>query len=195
MPRVAVLTNDLQYDLVEKDEERKAIVYGVVPRLAAFLETLRQLDTLIVHLQLINLPEDPRAERYNGWLPATADSPGRAVLRELVDPELDVTVQKHQASGFFGTNLDEILRGHGVQDLIVVGMHTQICVQTTAADAFFRGFNVAVPPEGVISTRPEDAQRALDWIGSYCGAILPMDDIVEHVKNGTLASTMPPPAS
>jgi nicotinamidase-related amidase len=195
MPKVAVLTNDLQYDLVGKDEERKAVVDAVVPHLAEFLNTLRALDVLVVHLQLVNRPEDPRAERYDGWLPATADSPGKAVLSELVDESLDIKIEKHQASGFFGTNLDEILRSQGVQDLIVVGMHTQICVQTTAADAYFHGYNVAVPREGVISTRQVDADRALDWIGTYCGAVLPMADVVEHVKNGTLQETMPPPAS
>jgi nicotinamidase-related amidase len=194
MPKTAVLTNDLQYDLVNKDEERRAVVYSVVPRLAEFLATLRSLDVLVVHLQLINRPEDPRAERYDGWLPATADSPGRAVLEELV-ADGDVTVRKHQASGFFETDLDRILRDAGVRDVIVVGMHTQICVQTTAADAFFRGYNVSVPQEGVISTRQEDVQRALDWIGSYCGAVLPMDEVVSRVKEGTLAEAMPAPAS
>ncbi|ONI76355.1 isochorismatase [Actinosynnema sp. ALI-1.44] len=194
MPKVAVLTNDLQYDLVNKSEERRDVVYSVVPRLAEFLDTLRSLDVLVVHLQLINRPEDPRAERYDGWLPATADSPGRAVLTDIV-ADVDVTVCKHQASGFFETDLDRILRDAGVQDVIVVGMHTQICVQTTAADAYFRGYNVCVPQEGVISERPADTQRALDWIGSYCGAVLPMSDVVRRVKDGTLAEVMPAPAS
>jgi nicotinamidase-related amidase len=194
MPKVAVLTNDLQYDLINKDDERRAAVYSVVPRLAEFLGTLRSLNVLVVHLQLINRPEDPRAERYGDWLPATADSPGRAVLEELV-ADGDVTVQKHQASGFFETDLDRILRDAGVQDVIVVGMHTQICVQTTAADAFFRGYNVSVPREGVISTRQEDVRRALDWIGSYCGAVLPMDEVVARVRQGTLAEATPAPAS
>lgn len=194
MPKVAVLTNDLQYDLVNKDAERRAVVDAVIPRLATFLSTLRSLGVLVVHLQLINRPEDPRAERYNGWLPVTADSPGKAVLEELVDPA-DLMVEKHQASGFFETDLDDTLRSRDVQDLIVVGMHTQICVQATSADAFFRGYNVAVPREGVISTRAIDAERALDWIGTYCGAVLSMDEVLDHVKNGTLAEAMPPPAS
>jgi nicotinamidase-related amidase len=194
MPRVAVLTNDLQYDLVNKDERRRAVVYEVVPRLAGFLTAMRELGALVVHLQLINRPEDPRAERYDGWLPATADSPGRAVLAELVAPG-DALVVKHQASGFFETELDKLLHTEGVQDLVVVGMHTQICVQTTAADAFFRGYNVAVPREGVISMSEEDLRRALDWIGSFCGGVITMAETLERTEAGSLAEVMPSPAS
>lgn len=194
MPTVAVLTNDLQYDLVNKDEERKAIVNAVVPELAEFLNTLRSLGVLVVHLQLINRPDDPRAERYNGWLPSTEQSPGNAVIAELV-ADGDLMVRKHQASGFFETDLDEQLRKAGVSDLIIVGMHTQICVQTTAADGFFRGYNIAVPREGVVSMRPEDVQRALDWIASFCGGVTDMADIVERVRTSRLHELMPSPAS
>ncbi len=194
MSKVAVLTNDLQYDLVNKDDERRAVVYSVVPRLAEFLTELRSLDVRVVHLQLINRPEDPRAERYDGWLPATADSPGNAVLAELVD-DGDIMVRKHQASGFFETDLDETLRAAGITDLIIVGMHTQICVQTTAADAFFRGYNIVVPREGVISMSQQEAQRALDWIASYCGGVVDMDTVIDRVRTGRLHELMPDPAS
>jgi nicotinamidase-related amidase len=190
MPHAAVLTNDLQYDLVNKDANRRAVVDDVLKHLVRFLHTLRANHTDVIHLQMINREDDPRAERYNGWLPATADSPGKAVLAEIVEPS-DLIVEKHSPSGFFGTNLDDILSERGVTDLIVVGMHTQICIQATAADGYFRGYNVAVPREGVVSTIPEDAQRALEWIGKYCGAVLTMDEIVERIKNGTLAECMP----
>lgn len=47
MKRVAVLTNDLQYELVEKKEEK---------------------INSIIHLQLVNDPKDPNTERYDGYL-------------------------------------------------------------------------------------------------------------------------------
>jgi nicotinamidase-related amidase len=194
MQRTAVLTTDLQYDLVNKDPERHDIVQAALPELSFFLSALRSLGVAVIHLQLINLLSDPRAERYNGWLPATADSPGKAVLADLLD-DSDELVEKHQASGFFGTRLHELLQERGVEDLIIVGMHTQICVQTTAADAYFRGYNVAVPREGVISTRPEEAKRALDWISEYCGAVLSMNEVLNHVRAGTLHLCMPTPSS
>jgi nicotinamidase-related amidase len=57
-------------------------------------------------------------------------------------------------------------------------MQTQICVQTTAADAFFRGYNVIVPPDAVVSAREEDKTRALDWLRSYCATIIDTDELL-----------------
>ena len=71
-----------------------------------------------------------------------------------------------------------------VDSLIVSGMQTQICVQTTAADAYFRGYNVIVAPELVGSTRAEDTEASIKWMGNYCAKIVPMNDIIHSFENG-----------
>lgn len=182
MSKFAVLTNDLQYDLVNKNVERQIKVNEFLPGLIQFLDDLRKLDVHIIHLQLIYLEDDPRAERYNGVLPVTKGSDGARILEEVL-AESDIVLEKNKDSGFYGTNLDEILKGLGVDTIIITGMQTQICVQTTAADGFFRGYNVIVPPDGVVSARDEDKQRALDWLSSYCATILTNDEIVEGIKS------------
>lgn len=71
--KYAVLTNDLQYDLVNKNEDRIAAVEEFTPKMVSFLDTMRENDVSIVHLQLINLEDDPKAERYGDFLPVTKD--------------------------------------------------------------------------------------------------------------------------
>lgn len=61
-------------------------------------------------------------------------------------------------------------------------MQTQICVQTTGADAYFRGYKVLVPSDGVVSTRPEDTKRALEWMAGYYATVMTLDEIYQHVK-------------
>lgn len=56
-------------------------------------------------------------------------------------------------------------------------MQTQICVQTTAADAFFRGYNIWVPADCVVSARAEDKNRALEWLAG-----IPL--IVDEIQTG-----------
>lgn len=182
MAKYAVLTNDLQYDLVNKNPERQEAVRQFLPGLISFLKELRQLDVPIIHLQLIYLEDDPRAERYNGVLPVTRGSEGARILAEVLE-DTDIVLEKNKDSGFYGTDLEERLRKLGVDTIIITGMQTQICVQTTAADGFFRGFNVVVPPDGVVSARQEDKQRALDWLGSYCARILTNEQIVNAIRN------------
>lgn len=180
MSRCAVLINDMQYDLVNKNEERKSAVDAFLPQMLEFLERARELDMPIAHLQLINREDDPKAERYDGWLPCTKGSEGARVLEELVDPR-DLIVEKNKDSGFFESELHDRLQELGVDTVAIAGMQTQICVQTTAADAFFRGYNVIVPPDAVVSAREEDKTRALDWLRSYCATIIGTEELLEAV--------------
>jgi nicotinamidase-related amidase len=181
----AVLTNDLQYDLINKNEERKAAVAAFTPPMTSFLAELRTLGVPVVHLQLINREDDPHAERYDGWLPATKDSEGARIVAEFL-ADTDLTVEKNKDSGFFETELHDRLQELGVDTVVITGMQTQICVQTTAADAFFRGYNVIVPPDAVVSANAEDQARALEWLGSYCATIMPTTELVAAIAQDSL---------
>jgi nicotinamidase-related amidase len=183
--RCAVLTNDLQYDLVNKNDERRAAVAAFTPPMQRFLAQMRTLGVPVVHLQLINLEDDPHAERYDGWLPVTKGSDGARIVEEFL-AEGDVVVEKNKDSGFYETALHDRLQELGVDTVVITGMQTQICVQTTAADAFFRGYKVVVPPDAVVSARAEDQTRALEWLGSYCATIMPTAELVEAVAQDSL---------
>ncbi len=185
MARCAVLTNDLQYDLVNKNEDRREAVTAFTPKMTAFLARMRELDVPIVHLQLINKEDDPRAERYDGWLPVTKGSDGARIMAEFL-ADTDVVVEKNKDSGFYETDLDERLKELGVDTVAITGMQTQICVQTTAADGFFRGYNVIVPSDAVVSAREEDQTRALEWLRSYCATILTSEELVDAVERDEL---------
>ena len=185
MSRCAILLNDLQYDLVNKNEERKAAVDAFMPGMTAFLARARELEAPVVHLQLINDENDPHAERYDGWLPVTKGSEGARILAELLDPS-DPVVEKNKDSGFFETDLHDKLQELDVDTVAIAGMQTQICVQTTAADAFFRGYNVIIPSDAVVSAQPEDKERAIEWLQSYCATILSSEELLAAIAADNL---------
>ena len=59
------------------------------------------------------------------------------------DPD-DVIVSKHRFSGFFESELDDVLRGLGANSLIVTGCTTSVCVESTVRDAMFRDYRCVV---------------------------------------------------
>ena len=71
---------------------------------------MRTLGVPVVHLQLINMEDDPHAERYDGWLPVTKGSDGARIVRSSWRPS-DVIVEKNKDSGFFETELTSASRG------------------------------------------------------------------------------------
>lgn len=182
MKRIAVLTNDLQYDLVEKNPERIKAVEDFKDNFIAFLSKIREMGQLVIHLQLVNLPDDPNVERYNGFLPVQKGTHGADIISDFIQPT-DIIVEKNKDSGFYETVLDNILKDNNVDTVIITGMQTQICVQTTAADAFFRGYNVWVPNDGVVSAHDEDKERALTWLARYCATVCSSQEILQTLAD------------
>ncbi|MFD0486311.1 cysteine hydrolase family protein [Saccharopolyspora spinosporotrichia] len=62
------------------------------------------------------------------------------ILPELAPEPTDVVVRKNRYSGFYGTELDAVLRRLGVANLVVTGCTTSVCVESTVRDAMFRDY-------------------------------------------------------
>lgn len=62
------------------------------------------------------------------------------ILAELAPQPNDIVLYKHRFSGFFQTELDDVLRGLGVKNLIFTGCTTNVCVDSTIRDAMFRDY-------------------------------------------------------
>jgi nicotinamidase-related amidase len=65
-----------------------------------------------------------------------------------------------------------LLREHGVDTVILTGLHTNICVRHTAADAFYRGYRVIVPTDAVEAFTAEDHEDGLEYLKKVYGAEL-----------------------
>jgi ureidoacrylate peracid hydrolase len=66
------------------------------------------------------------------------------ILDSLTPEPGDHVVSKHRYSGFFETELDDVLRSLGAKYLIVTGCTTSICVESTVRDAMFRDYSCLV---------------------------------------------------
>lgn len=62
------------------------------------------------------------------------------IIHELTPLPGDVVIPKHRYSGFFETQLDAVLREHGITTLIFTGCTTSVCVESTLRDAFYRDY-------------------------------------------------------
>ena len=100
----------------------------------------------------------PKFKEINSLVMGTWDSE----LDPRMDQRLeDYVLDKTRYSSFYNTSLEVILRGLGVDTLIVCGVTTEICVESTIRDAYFRDFKIIVP---------KDAVAAMD-IGRHKGTL------------------------
>jgi nicotinamidase-related amidase len=105
---------------------------------------------------------------------AMAGSPGAQVIAQL-EPQpgpSEIVSPKRAYGAFDGTGLDEQLRGLGVDEVVICGQHTHICVRHSAYGALIRGYRVTIPPDGVCAFEGVDGDAALDYLVMAYGATL-----------------------
>lgn len=114
------------------------------------------------------------------WGPhAMKGSKNAQIIDELKPNSDDKIIEKRTYSGFFGTNLFELLKERNIDTLILVGIYTHICVQHTAADAFYHGFNIIIPKDATIAPTRRDYENGLNTMRTLYGAnIVTSDDLL-----------------
>lgn len=129
-----------------------------VPAAQAFLETVRGKGVPVIFCCDAHLKGVDRELTLWGEH-AMAGSDGAKVTPALGPEAGDYTVLKRRYSAFFHTDLDLLLRELGVTKVLLFGIQAHICVQHTAADAYFLGYDVVLV-EPLIEAFTEDLKRA-----------------------------------
>lgn len=96
---------------------------------------------------------------------------GHAIISELQPIPGESVVDKPGKGAFFGTPLQALLSTKGVRQLIVTGVTTEICVQSTVREANDRGYECLVPRDATASYFPEFHEAALDMIAAQGGIL------------------------
>jgi nicotinamidase-related amidase len=86
---------------------------------------------------------------------------GKKIAKILAPQEDDYFVLKPKHSGFYATPLELLLRYLKVRRVIITGVAGNNCVMYTAADAYMREFEVAVPCDCTLSIDPSANRSAL----------------------------------
>ncbi len=94
-------------------------------------------------------------------------------------------VPKRRYSGFFDTDLDLRLRELGVRHVVLTGVVTNICVRSTAHDAFFRGYDVVVPEQCVAATSEREQASSLYDIDTHFGTVVGLDSVLDIIRQRT----------
>lgn len=108
-----------------------------------------------------------------------AGDPQSAPSPELEQQPQDFVIEKRRYSAFFQTSLRLLLDELGVSTLILCGFDTNICVQHTAADAYFNNYQLVVVTDATETFLIGDQESGLDYMKRCYAAILAnTDDVV-----------------
>ncbi|MBV8900680.1 MAG: cysteine hydrolase [Verrucomicrobia bacterium] len=95
--------------------------------------------------------------------------PGHDIIPELYPLPTEPVIDKPGKGAFFATDLHAILQNYGIRNLVVTGVTTEVCVNTTVREANDRGYDCLVPADCVGSYFPEFQEAGLKMIKAQGG--------------------------
>ncbi len=163
----------------------------VVAKVKRVLETFREeaLPVIFLYLAFEKDYRDGGAMAHEIWpffkekrglLDGTWDASIVDELKPLAD---EVVIRKTRYSGFSGTNLDYRLRFMGADTLVVCGVTTNICVESTVRDAFHLGYRVVVIADGTAEIDEERFRFSLKTMEYAFGKVITTDHLAVFLKH------------
>lgn len=182
MPKYAVIVVDMLVDFVNGAlacERGKAIV----PEVTKLCDAARKNKIPVIFANDCHIKGVDKELEFWGDH-ALSGTPGAEVIPELkADPKADFIVPKRHYSGFFGTDLNVLLKDLSVDTCVIAGLHTHMCCRHTAADAYQYGYDIVIPSETTNSFTKEDYLNGLKYFKETYGAdVCKLDDLLEKFE-------------
>ena len=211
--RVSLVIIDMQRDFLEPGGFGAALGNDVsvlrraIAPIRSLLERARAAGLTIIHTREGHRPDLadlPPAKKARGRLAAGIGDPGpmgRILVRgepgHYIIPELypllgEPVVDKPGKGAFYATDLDAMLKNRGVAQLIVCGVTTEVCVNTTVREANDRGYDCVVVADCVGSYFPEFHEMGLRMIkaqGGIFGWVATSAAVITALQTAALRTT------
>lgn len=205
---VALLCIDFQRDFMEAGGFGEslgndvALLRGTIEPTRAVLQAFRKRGWPVIHTREGHRPD------LSDLFPAKRDrgtpsmrigdegpmgrllvrgSKGHDIVPELAPQPGEVVLDKPGKGAFYATDLDTILRARGIASLIVTGVTTEVCVQTTVREANDRGLDCLVLSDCTGSYFPEFHTSSLTMFaaqGGIVGWVSTSSELLRTLGNG-----------
>jgi nicotinamidase-related amidase len=180
----ALVAIDLQHGIVNLKVTPNAST-DVVSRTASIATALRARGGLSIFVRVTNAPDGKDALIPLLDTPPAASAVRPANWAELV-PGLnvqpgDLVVVKRQWGAFYGTDLDLQLRRRGINTIILTGISTNIGVESTARDAFERGYNQVFVEDAMAAMTDDGHSSPLKAVFPRMGRVRTTDQVLTAI--------------
>ena len=189
---IALVVIDMQRDFLESGGFGEALgnnvsrLQAIIPTVQQLLQTFRELDLPVIHTQeghradLRDCPISKR-ERGRGSLKIgdkgpmgrilVLGEPGNEIIPDLQPEPDELVIAKPGKGAFYQTGLDDMLRSHRITHLIITGVTTEVCVQSTMREANDRGYDCLLVEDATESYFPEFKQATLEMVRAQGGIV------------------------
>ena len=188
LKRPALLILDMQNDTVLDGAPLKvAQARAIVPKIRKILDEFRARKIPVFHMVRVHKPDGSDVEFFRQELfrkqPFCVEGTrGAAVIDELAPVKGEYVIPRVRMSAFMGTDLDLMLRGMGITDLVVTGVQTPNCIRTTVCDAMAYNYSPVLIEDAVGAQNDEVHSGNLRDMANFGVQIAKAGDLIASLK-------------
>jgi ureidoacrylate peracid hydrolase len=162
----------------------RSIRATVIPSLVRLIEHARAAGVLVVFVQAIydeqylSAPMRERNRRRNVEMPRCITGSWGADFYVVRPTAGEPVVTKHRYSAMMNTELDALLKRHSIESLLLTGIATDTCVESTGRDAYFMDYYVTLVADCCGAFNADDHHGALARFDRDYGAIVSAEDLI-----------------
>lgn len=200
--KTALINVDMQNCFVADSPISAPDGLAVLARINLLAKVCRLSRILVIHTAFVLRPDglnigvlaDTSPPAKEGILNQGSES--AALHPRLLIEDEDVVLEKPRFGAFHGTDLELILRSRGIDTIIISGIATNVCCETTAREAMVRDFHVFFLRDGTAAVglggaTADELQRAtIANIGSLFAQVLTVDEMLKKIEQSVGSSAV-----
>jgi bifunctional isochorismate lyase / aryl carrier protein len=181
--RSALLIHDMQHHFLNAFDRAAPPVPELLSHIGALRDRCHALGVPVVYsAQPGGQTLEQRGLLQDFWGDGIAAGPeAQAIVEELAPAPGDVLLTKWRYSAFVRTELDELLRAQGRDQLLIVGIYGHIGCLMTACHAFMQEVQPFLVADAIADFSAQDHARALEWGAARCGVVTTTADVLGHL--------------
>ncbi len=188
VPKAAVIVVDVQNDFCEaegslgKAGAPTAAAKAMIPTLQSLLAAARDSGAPVIFIQTIH--ED--ATDSEAWRTRSGGAVATCCRKDTWGAEFtdvaplanEPVVVKHRYSAFVNTRLDSVLRTLKIETLIMTGVSTNVCVESTARLGYMLDYNIVFVSDCTAAYSQEEHDGALYNIAAHFGKVVTAAEVI-----------------
>jgi len=182
--KAALLVIDMQYFFL--DPKSPTFTVGgaaILPSVKRLVASFRKAERPVLYTRHVHHPDGIDAGIMKWWWEGMCveGSPESEIHRDLAPRPHDKIILKHRYSSFYNTDLETVLRCLKIEDVVIAGIMTNMCCESTARDAYYRDYRVFFPADGTGSINEEMHLASLLNLAFGFACVTTCDEIIGHL--------------